>query len=189
MHRITARSLVVGALTLVLGRTAAAQLPQMTGATTPTPASGAVSLNVLGSVSPLTKADRERLAATIRRADGLAVDGKLVEAGRLYWSVVFEQRAAEDYPVATLRRLVVMYFSAGNEYAAASVLTELADAATEFGDPSTRLQSLFEASLLYREVGRDDRVLDCVRQIRPLLQSAAIPATARAEIANRILVR
>ena len=189
MHRTAARSLVLGALALVVGRTAAGQLPEMTAATTRTPGTGPVSLNILGSVPKSTLADRERLAATTRRADALALDGKLVEAGRLYWSVVSEQRAVEDYPVATLRRLVVMYFSAGNEYAAASVLTELADAATQFGDPLTRLQSLFEASLLYREVGRDDRVLDCLRQIRPLLQSAAIPVAARVEISNRILVR
>ena len=189
MHRTAARLLALGALAFVAGRTAAAQLPEITGATTRTPVGLAVSQNILGSVYRLTVADRERLGATIRRADALALDGKLVEASRLYWSVVSEQRAVEDYPLAALRRLVVMYFSAGNEYAAASVLTELADAATQFGDPPTRLQSLFEASLLYRELGRDDRVLDCVRQMRPLLQSVAIPVAVRVEISNRILVR
>lgn len=82
-----------------------------------------------------------------------------------------------------------MYFGAGDDYAAASVLTELAESATEFGDPATRLQSLFHAALLYRDTARTDRVLECVRQISPLLKSVAIPEAARAEIASRLLVR
>jgi protein-disulfide isomerase-like protein with CxxC motif len=109
-----------------------------------------------------------------------------VEASRPYWSVVSEQHAAEDYPVTALRRLAFMYFSAGDDYAAASVLTELA---AEFGDPATRLRSLFDAALLYRDAARSDRVLECVRQIRPLLKSVAIPQATRAEIASRIALR
>ena len=81
-----------------------------------------------------------------------------------------------------------MYFSAGDDYAA-NVLSELAESATEFGDPATRLQSLFDAALLYREAARTDRVLECVRQIRPLLKSVAIPEATRAEISSRIVVR
>jgi hypothetical protein len=140
-------------------------------------------------MASLTAADRERLNAIILRADTLVLNGKLVEASHLYWSVVSEQRAAEDYPVTALRRLAFMYFSAGDDYAAASVLTELAESAAEFGDPATRLRSLFDASLLYRDAARTDRVLECVRQIRPLLKSVAIPEATRAEIASRIALR
>jgi hypothetical protein len=189
MHRTAVRSLALGALAIVIGRTTAAQSAGTPTATPRTPASAPIALNILWAVPTLTAADRERLDATIRRADTLVLDHKLLDASRLYWSVVSQQHAAEDYPVTALRRLAVMYVSAGDDNAAANVLMELAASATEFGDPATRLQSLFEAALLYREAARADRVLDCVRQIRPLLKSAAIPEAARAEISSRIVVR
>lgn len=152
-------------------------------------ASETVPLNAFLPGASLTSADEERLSATIRRADSLALENNLAEASRLYWSVVSEQRAAEEYPVTALHRLAFMYFSAGDDYAAANVLTELAESASEFGDPVTRLQSLFDAALLYRDAARTDRVLECVRQIRPLLKSVAIPEGARAAISRRIEVR
>lgn len=189
MYRTAAHFLVLGALAIVTGRTAAAQLPGMPTATPRPPASEAVSLKTFWSGPSLTAVDRKRLSATILRADTLVLESKLLEASRLYWSVVSEQHAAEDYPITALHRLAFLYFRADDAYAAANVLSELAESATEFGDPATRLQSLFDAALLYREAARTDRVLDCVRQIRPLLNSAAIPEAARAEIASRIVVR
>ncbi|HEV8215517.1 MAG TPA: hypothetical protein VGP95_06775 [Gemmatimonadaceae bacterium] len=189
MHRTAARSLALGALALVVGRPAASQGSGIPASASRPPTSPPVALNILWSGPTLTAADRERLHATILRADALARENKLGEASRLYWSVVSEQHAAEDYPVEALRRLAFMYFSAGDDYSAASVLTELAEVATNFGDPATRLQSLFDAALLYRELARTDRMLECVRQIRPLLKSAAIPEAARLEISNRIMVR
>lgn len=189
MCRINVLSLGLGALAIALGRPAASQLPGFVVATPGVSKSEASSPNVLWPVHSLTAADRVRLDATIRRADTLVLQGKLAEASHMYWSVVSEQNAAEDYPVITLRRLADMYFGAGDAYSAATVLMELADSATEFGDPTTRLESLFDASLAYREVGRADRVLECVRQMRPLLKSAAIPEAVRAEIQRRIVVR
>src|SRR5262249_33692889 len=146
-------------------------------------------LNILWAVPSLTAADRERLDAKIRRADTLVQESKIVEASRLYWSVISEQHAAEDYPITALRRLAVMYTSVGDDNAAANVLMELAAWAADCGVRATRLKSLLDAALLYREAGRPDRVLECVRQIRPLLKSPAIPEAARAEVSSRIVVR
>lgn len=188
MHRTAARPLALGALAIVVGRTSAAQLPVTRAATVRTPAGGAGALNILWPIPSLTAADRERHAATIRRADTLVLESKVEEASRLYWSVVSELHAAEDYPATALRRLADMYDGAGDDYAAATVLIELAESATEFGDPATRLQSLFDAALLFREAGRTDRVVDCVRQIRPLLKSPVIPEATRSEISSRIVV-
>ncbi len=195
MNPTAARSLALAALTILVGHSATAQLPGTSPSTARTPAAEAVSLKAVWLIPTLTAADRERLSATIRRADTLVVESKLVEASkleeasRLYWSVVSEQHAVQDYPVTALRRLAVMYFNVGDNYAAASVLTELAESASEFGDPATRLQSLYEAALMYRDAARSDRVLECVRQIRPLLKSVAIPEAARAEIAKLIVLR
>lgn len=189
MNRTAARSLALGALAIVVGRAAAAQVPGIPAAATRPLPSAVVSLNAVLSGATLTAADQERLSATIRRADSLALESKIEEASRLYWSVVSEQNAAEEYPVTALHRLAFMYFSAGDDNAAANVLTELAESATVFGDPVTRLQSLFDAALLYRDAARTDRVLECVRQIRPLLKSVAIPEAARAAISSRIVLR
>ena len=189
MNRTAARSFALGALAIVVGHAAAAQRPEISATTTRPLSSEAVSLNASLPGASLTSADEERLNATIRRADSLALEGKLAEASRLYWSVVSEQRAAEEYPITALHRLASMYFSAGDDNAAADVLAELAESATQFGDPVTRLQSLFDAALLYRDAARTDRVLECVRQIRPLLKSVAIPEAARAAISSRIVVR
>lgn len=189
MYRTAARSLALRALVLVVVRTAAAQSPGTPAGAPRTPGTGPVAFNILWALPSLTTADRERLDATIRRADTLVLDRKLVEATRLYWSVVSEQHAAEEYPVSALRRLAVMYASVGDDNSAANVLMELAASATDFGDPATRLKSLFDAALLYRDMGRPDRALECVRQIRPLLKSAVIPEAVRAEISNRIVVR
>jgi hypothetical protein len=189
MHRTVVRSFALGALAIVIGRTAAAQSAGTPAGTPRTPASGPIAINILWAVPTLTAADRERLDATIRRADTLVRDNKLVEASRIYWSVVSQQHAAEEYPATALRRLAVMYVSAGDDNAAANVYVELAASATEFGDPTTRLRSLFDAALLFREASRFDRVLECVRQMRPLLKSTAIPEAVRAEISSRIVVR
>ena len=190
MNRTAARSFALGALAIVVGRAAVAQRPEMPTTTTRPLASETVPLNAFLPGASLTSADEERLSATIRRADSLALTEAREFLWRvLYWSVVSEQRAAEEYPVTALHRLAFMYFSAGDDYAAANVLTELAESASEFGDPVTRLQSLFDAALLYRDAARTDRVLECVRQIRPLLKSVAIPEGARAAISRRIEVR
>ena len=139
MNRTAARSFALGALAIVVGRAAVAQRPEMPTTTTRPLASETVPLNAFLPGASLTSADEERLSATIRRADSLALENNLAEASRLYWSVVSEQRAAEEYPVTALHRLAFMYFSAGDDYAAANVLTELAESASEFGDPVTRL--------------------------------------------------
>ena len=190
MYSIAARSLALAALATIIGHSAAAQL-----APPPAPAetmqTATVDARMLESLrpGPLTPADRERLDATVRRADTLVLQNRFIEANRLYWAVVGEQHAAGEYPVDALHRLASAYFQAGDDYAAANVLAELAESATEFGDPPTRLQSLFDAALMFRNAGRLDRMLECVRQIRPLLGAAAIPEATRKDIARRITLR
>jgi hypothetical protein len=135
----------------------------------------------------ITAADADRLSATLARADSLARANRISDAAKLYWSVVVEQRAAAEYPADALRRIALMHFGLEQEDIAAGVFMELAESAAQFGDPTNRLRSLFDAALMYQHIGRTDRVGDCIRQIWPLLKSPAIPAPIRAEFAARLV--
>ena len=156
--------------------------------TRPNPPAGPV-ITVPVPGPSLTPADYAHFNALLARGDSLAREGKLVEAEKLYWSIVVAQRDAEEYPGEALRQLASLYFRADNLYAAANALFELADAASQFGDQLARLHALFDAALLYRDVGRADRATECVRQLRLLLKSPAIPDSVRRDIASRIIVR
>ena len=145
----------------------------------------APSLHIGWSGPSLTAADRVRLSAVLARADTMALENRVRDAARLYWAVVAEQRAAAEYPAAALQRIALMYFGLDNEYIAADVFMELAESAAEFGDATTTLRSLFDAALMYKRLGRNDRVGECVRRIWPLLKSPAIPESIRAVFAAR----
>ena len=134
----------------------------------------------------LTPIDLARLKGEVARADSLANAHRTPEAEELYWAVIAEQRAGGEYPGETLRQLAKLYFAAGSSYAAANLLSELAESAGTFGDPPAQLRALFEAALLYQAVHRDDRVAQCLDRLMPLLQSPAIPDSIRREIASKV---
>jgi len=171
---------------------AAAQAAKVPGASSrnetlaPTPTGPA---RVVWSGPSLSAADVVRLNATVARADSMSLQHRTTDAARLYWSVVAEQRAAAEYPLDALHQLALLYYQADDEYVAAEVLMELAESAAEFGDATVRLRSLFDAALLYKRLGRNDRVAECVRRIWPLLKSPAISQSLRAEYAARMLER
>ena len=144
---------------------------------------------VVWSGPSLSAADVVRLSTIVARADSMSLQHRVTDAARLYWSVVAEQRAAAEYPLDALHQLALLYYRADDEHSAAEVLMELAESAAEFGDAPVRLRSLFDAALLYKRLGRNDRVAECVRRIWPLLKSPAIPQSIRAEYAARMLER
>jgi len=150
------------------------------------PAPAARTLSIAWSGPLLTAAEATRLAAIVARADTAAAENRVSDAARLYWSVVAQQRVAAEYPDVALRRLAVMYYGANEEYIAAEVFMELAEAAAEFGDATTRLRSLFDAALMYQHLGRADRVAECARHMWPLFKSAAIPESIRSDILARM---
>lgn len=152
-------------------------------------AAPAVPAPVVWSGPSLSAADAARLNAIVALADSMSVQRRVGDAARLYWSVVSEQRAAAEYPLDALHQLALLYYRADDEHSAAEVLMELAESAAEFGDAPVRLRSLFDAALLYKRLGRNDRVAECVRRIWPLLKSPAISQSLRAEFAARMLQR
>ncbi|MFI5311314.1 MAG: hypothetical protein ACHQQ3_08790 [Gemmatimonadales bacterium] len=131
--------------------------------------------------------DSAHVAAALVAANALLADGRLREAMRAFHSVAVEQREAGDYPGEALRRLANLQYAAGQDFAAANTLDELANAAQEFGDPSTRLRALFDAAVVYQRLKMKDRLPERVRQITQLLKSPAIDETLRAEISARMV--
>jgi hypothetical protein len=130
--------------------------------------------------------DSARASRIIAAADTLAATGHARDAMRSLHSLASDQRAAGEYPAEALRRLANLQFGAGQELDAANTLDRLADAAQEFGDPTTRLHALFDAALVYQGLKMYDRVPERAREILPLLKSPAIDAKLRTDIAAQI---
>lgn len=196
MSRVTSHTMSVRigvAIALaVAANSAAAQAIKLSGAVVRNeipPLPQAVPAPVIWSGPSLTAADAVRLNTIVARADSMSLQHRVTDAARLYWSVVSEQRAAAEYPLDALHQLAVLYYRADDEHSAAEVLMELAESAAEFGDATVRLRSLFDAALLYKRLGRNDRVAECVRRIWPLLKSPSIPQTIRSDFAARMLER
>jgi hypothetical protein len=184
---------VVGTMSFAaLAADASGQTPGARGANgpvSPSLSSSAPALHVAWSGPVLAAPDRARLSTLIAQGDTLSAQHHVADAARLYWSVVAEQRAAVEYPDVALRRLAVLYFDMDEEYVAAGVFMELAQSAAEFGDATTQLRSLFDAALMYKRLGRNDRVGDCVQRIWPLLKSPAIAESIRLDIGARLVER
>ena len=130
--------------------------------------------------------DSARAVRIIAAADTLAATGHVRDAMRSLHSLASDQRAAGEYPADALRRLANLQFGAGQELDAANTLDRLADAAQEFGDPTTRLHALFDAALVYQGLKMFDRVPERAREIVPLLKSPAIDAKVRTDISAQI---
>jgi hypothetical protein len=130
--------------------------------------------------------DSARASHIIAAADTLAATGHARDAMRSLRSLASDQRAAGEYPAEALRRLANLQFGAGQELDAANTLDRLADAAQEFGDPTTRLRALFNAALVYQRLKMFDRVPERAREIMPLLKSPAIDSKLRSDISAQI---
>jgi hypothetical protein len=124
--------------------------------------------------------------AVIEDAQRLMTHGRFKDARRVYRTIIADRRAAGEYPVDALRGLVNAEFALNDNRATAAALDELADAAGQFGDPETRIRSLFDAALLYQGLKYNERVASHIAEIRTLLKSPAITEATRADIADRI---
>jgi hypothetical protein len=122
----------------------------------------------------------------IEDAQRFMTDGRFKDARRVYRTIIAEKRAAGEYAVDALRGLANAEFALNDNRETAAALDELADAAGQFGDPETRIRSLFDAALLYQGLKYNERVASHIAEIRTLLKSPAITEATRADIAGRI---
>jgi hypothetical protein len=124
--------------------------------------------------------------AALAEAQRLLDDGHFKDARRVFKTLIAEQRAAGEYPVDALRGLAHAEFALSDDRATATALDELAAAASQFGDPETRLRSLFDAALLWQGLGYREYVVSHIADIQFLLKSPAIAEETRKDIAARI---
>ncbi len=119
-------------------------------------------------------------------ADQLAVEGRFREAAKLYRQTADSHVAKGEYAREELLGLAAAHFALNDLRATARTLDELAEQAAAYGDPETRLTSLFQAALLHQQLHAKTEVAEHVAKIRPLLKSPVIPASVRQEIGARI---
>ncbi|HVT38871.1 MAG TPA: hypothetical protein VHE78_07495 [Gemmatimonadaceae bacterium] len=158
---------------------AAALLPAPAGAQTEAASHAARS-------APAPVATLGASPAALLDARRLFEQGRFKDARRAFRTLAAEQRAAGEYPVDALRGLSRAEFALNDDRATATTLDELAAAASQFGDPETRLRSLFDAALLWQGLGYGDYVASRLGDIQLLLKSPAIGEETRKDIAARI---
>jgi hypothetical protein len=146
-----------------------------------TEATGRVVRNASASVATVAASP-----AALLEAQRLLGEGHFKDARRVFKTLIAQQRAAEEYPVDALRGLARAEFALNDDRATATALDELAAAASQFGDPETRLRSLFDAALLWQGLGQREWAASHLADIQFLLKSPAIAEETRKDIAARI---
>ncbi len=124
--------------------------------------------------------------ATGENAARYMEEGRYRDALRVFRRIAAEQRAHGEYPLDALRGVVRAEFALGDERGTARALDELADEASRFGDPETRIRSLFQAALIYQRTSNRHHVEDRLAAIRTLLKSPAISEETRRDISTSI---
>lgn len=119
-------------------------------------------------------------------AERLAVEGRFRDAARLYRNAADRRYESGEYAREELLGLAAAQFALNDVRSTARTLDELAERAATFGDPETRLRSLFQAALLHQELRARHEVAAHVERIKPLLKSPVIPETVRQEISARL---
>jgi hypothetical protein len=130
--------------------------------------------------------DTARITAVLAKGDSLEVSGRVTAARRQYRALVDQQREAGQYPVEALWRLANSYYFQNDELRTAATLDELAEAAGQYGDPTTELRASFESAVLYQRHKQAERVAQRVLRVRALLHSPAIDEVTKREFAKRI---
>ena len=130
--------------------------------------------------------DTARITAMLAKGDSLEVRGHVTAARRQYRSLIDHQLEAGQYPVQALWRLANSYYFQNDELRTAATLDELAEAAGQYGDPTTELRASFESAVLYQRHKQSERVAQRVLRVRALLHSPAIAEATKKEFAKRI---
>jgi hypothetical protein len=149
------------------------------------PATAAASLP--RDVTPRTPAiDSVRLQSELKRANAATNSGDAKKARAIYRKLIDEQRRAGEYARLPLWNLALHYFYEGNTRSAAMTLDELAKEANRFGDPSTELRAMFEATTLWAKRKELTDGTDRIERIKDLLKSPVIADADKREFRARM---
>jgi len=127
---------------------------------------------------------------------------RLLDRAQQRWFAYDIRRARRDYAQATdimldhdvyagpaLVSLAHATYASGDVAQAARVLVDAAVEAARYGDLELQVTSLYDASLVYREVGDTKEAKSILVDVNRLLASAYLPASTKAEIERRIAMR
>lgn len=140
-------------------------------------------------LSKLSAAEEARIAERIELARVLATVGSLAESRTILHDVIADEKRGEMYAGVALRMLANVEFSLDRPTEAAEVLIDLADEAARVSDPNTEIQALVDAIIVFSQEGRRSQARALVPRVRRLLDSPAIPAETRRELARMLPLR
>ena len=136
----------------------------------------------------------ERDSVAFARAQQLAERGDkrwhaydLGGARRDFQAAVDVLRARQLYAGTALVSLAHVTYTVGDPAKAAKVLVDAAEEAAAFGDVAVQAQSLFEASVLYKDAGDPGQAARLLAATRKVLQSRYLPQDVKAGIERRII--
>ena len=166
-------------------------------------------LLVAGAAAPAAAQAPAAFAAHAPAAAGISYDTAKVERARQLleraqrrWYAYDIKRARRDYAQATdimldhdvyagpaLVSLAHATYASGDVEQAARVLVDAAVEAARYGDLELQVTSLYDASLVYRELGNTKEARSIIGDVHRLLASPYLPSSTKAEVERRIAMR
>ena len=131
--------------------------------------------------------DSARVEEILLKADNATAAGRMVEARRMYKSLIDEQHDARQYAGKAIWRLATNHIYDGDARRGAELLDDLAVEASRFGDPTMELNATFEAAILWQKVKRNDLAMRNLERVQYLLQSPALKDDLKTRIQKRIV--
>lgn len=132
-------------------------------------------------------ADTAALSARVDAAVQAYRQGRVSEARRTLEVLARAQEEAGVLPGVALWQLAEAHAAAGDSARTAATLDRLARVAQEHGNPVLQAQALFEATVIYQQLGLRERAHERYARMLPLLRSPYMPAELRQSLRARMV--
>ena len=170
------------------------------------PAAAVAALLVAGAAAPAAAQGRSAFSSHVPATAGVRFDATRVDEARALleraeqrWNAFDIEGSRRDYARATdimldqnvyagpaLVALAHATYALGDAEQAARVLVDAANEAARYGDVELQVTSLYDASLVYREVGDAKEAKSILADVHRLLGSASLPAQVKESLQRRI---
>lgn len=126
------------------------------------------------------------VADLLDRGSQLAIAGNYRKAAHAYHSAAAEQLRNGELPDSALWQEANMYFTLNENSRAAVILDNLAEHASEFGNPAVEVKAKLNAAILYARTGNVERAAVLATELQMLRKSPFIGDEMRAELDLRL---
>jgi hypothetical protein len=123
---------------------------------------------------------------TVEDARRLFDEGRWKDARRTYDEIVQRAMAAGEYNPQALEGRAQLQYITDDIRGAAKTFAQLAEQASQFGDPETELQAHFKSAILFQETRDYRNAAIHIPRIKALLKSPVVSEATRAQIAKLI---